>query len=146
MLDIPENLHPAVAQSLTTWHDMVERADLKALESIVHPEATFRSPMSINPYAPAEALVMALSTVITVFENLTYHRQFASDDGLNVVLEFSADVGDRSVKGIDMIRFDEQGLITDFEVMIRPFNGLQALGAAMAARIGDKLPSFKVRK
>ena len=38
----------------------------------------------------------------------------------NVVLEFSANVGDKSLKGIDMIRFNEQGKIVDFEVMIRP--------------------------
>ena len=145
MTEAPANLHPAVAESLAAWHVMVENVDLKALEKIVHPDATFRSPMSINPYSPAPALILALSTVITVFEEFTYHRQFASEDGLNIVLEFSAKVGDKTVKGIDMIQFDEQGLITDFEVMIRPLNGLQALGAEMGARLGEKLPSFKVK-
>ena len=140
-----DNLNPVVAISLKAWHEMVAKLDLAALEEIVHPEATFRSPMSINPYTPAPALIMALSTVITVFEDFTYYRQFVSEDGLNVVLEFSAKVGDKTVKGIDMIQFNEDGLITDFEVMIRPLNGLQALGAEMAARIGDALPSFKVR-
>ena len=145
MKTTPDNLNPVVAISLKAWHEMVAKLDLAALEEIVHPEATFRSPMSINPYTPAPALIMALSTVITVFEDFTYYRQFVSEDGLNVVLEFSAKVGDKTVKGIDMIQFNEDGLITDFEVMIRPLNGLQALGAEMAARIGDALPSFKVR-
>jgi len=81
--------------------------------------------------------------VITIFENFTYHRQFADDDGLNVVLEFSAGVGDKSLKGIDMIRFDADGLITEFEVMIRPLNGLQALGAQMGARLAQYLPAYK---
>lgn len=119
--------------------------DLQTLNSIVHPDATFRSPMSINPYTPAEALIMALETVITVFEDLTYHRQFCNKDGLHVVLEFNAKVDGKSIKGIDMIQFDTRGLITDFEVMIRPLNGLQALGAQMAARIGKEIPSYKVR-
>ena len=145
MKTTPDNLNPVVAISLKAWHEMVAKLDLAALEEIVHPEATFRSPMSINPYTPAPALIMALSTVITVFEDFTYYRQFVSEDGLNVLLEFSAKVGDKTVKGIDMIQFNEDGLITDFEVMIRPLNGLQALGAEMAARIGDALPSFKVR-
>ena len=78
-------------------------------------------------------------------KDFRYHRQFASDDGLNVVLEFSARVGDKRLKGIDIIRFDEQGLITEFEVMIRPLNGLQALGAEMGARLGQQLPGFKTR-
>lgn len=145
MMQAPDNLHPAVAKSLQTWHELVERRDLSALASIVHPQAAFRSPMSFNPYGPAPALVLALQTVIQVFQDFTYHRQFGSADGLNVVLEFSAKVGDKSLKGIDMIRFDEQGLIVEFEVMVRPLNALQALGAEMGARLGQHLPAFKFK-
>ncbi len=122
---------------------MVARADLSGLADIVHPDAVFRSPMSIHPYGPAPALLLALQTVVTIFQDFAYHRQFASDDGLNVVLEFSARVGDKQLKGVDLIRFNEQGQITDFEVMIRPLNGLQALGAEMGVRLGQHLPGFK---
>jgi hypothetical protein len=59
------------------------------------------------------------------------------------VLEFSARIGDKQLKGIDMIRFDEQGRIVDFEVMIRPFNSLQTLGDAMGRRLGNILPAYK---
>lgn len=143
MTATPDSLTPAVARSLLAWHGMVETRDLSALAAIIHPEATFRSPMAFKPYHSREAVVLILSTVITIFENFTYHRAFADDDGLNVVLEFSADVGDKSLKGIDMIRFDAEGLITDFEVMIRPLNGLQALGAEMGARLAQYLPAYK---
>lgn len=137
------NLTPAVAQSLATWHRLVQTRDMTDLAAIIHPQATFRSPMAFKPYRSREAVILILSTVITIFENFTYHRAFAGEDGLNVVLEFSADVGDKSLKGIDMIRFDEAGLITDFEVMIRPLNGLQALGAEMGARLAQSLPAYK---
>ncbi|HEV8691947.1 MAG TPA: nuclear transport factor 2 family protein [Ideonella sp.] len=143
MMQAPAHLHPAAAKSLDAWHTLVERKDLDALEAIVHPEAVFRSPMAFNPYGPAPALLLALRTVITIFQGFTYHRQFASGDGLNVVLEFSATVDDKQLKGIDMIRFDEHGRIVEFEVMIRPLNALQALGAQMGARLGQVLPSFK---
>ncbi|WP_423759703.1 nuclear transport factor 2 family protein [Burkholderia sp. NLJ2] len=140
----PLHVQPAVAKSLDTWHALIESKDLGALESIVHPDAVFRSPMAFKPYGPAPALLMALRTVITILENFTYHRQFVADDGKNVVLEFSASVGDKALKGIDMIRFDDDGRIVEFEVMIRPFNALQALGAEMGARLGQQLPAFKV--
>ncbi|KVP99323.1 polyketide cyclase [Burkholderia ubonensis] len=139
----PTHLHPAVAKSLETWHALVERKDLGTLDAIVHPDAVFRSPMAFKPYGPAPALLMALRTVITIFGDFTYHRQFGSDDGMSVVLEFSATVGDKQLKGIDMIRFDADGRIVEFEVMIRPLNGLQALGAEMGARLGQVLPAFK---
>lgn len=142
-MSIPMNLNPNVAASLRKWHAMVASKDLGDIASIIHPDATFRSPMAFKPYQSAQAVTLLLSTVIQVFEDFVYHRQLASDDGLSVVLEFSARVGDKHLKGIDLVQFDEAGLITDFEVMIRPFNGLQALGAEMGARLGHLLPTYK---
>jgi hypothetical protein len=52
-------------------------------------------------------------------------------------------VAGKQLKGIDLIRFDEAGLIVDFEVMVRPMSGLAALGEAMAKRVGGALPAFK---
>lgn len=145
MTEAPKNIHPAVARSLDTWHHMVASRDLSNLLSIVHPDAVFRSPMANTAYTSAPALMLALSTVIQVFEDFTYHRQLATDDGLNIVLEFSARVGDKQLKGIDLVRFNEEGQITEFEVMVRPLSGLQALGTEMGARLGDKLPAFKAK-
>jgi hypothetical protein len=54
-----------------------------------------------------------------------------------VVLEFSAHVGQLSVKGIDIIQFNAEGQIVDFEVMVRPANGLQALAVAMAQQLAS---------
>jgi hypothetical protein len=99
--------------------------------------------MAFKPYAPAPALLKILQTVVTIFQDFTYHRQFGSDDGLNVVLEFSATVQGKELKGIDMIRFDEEGRIVEFEVMVRPFNALQALGAEMGERLAQFLPAYK---
>ena len=134
------NLKPAVATSLAKWHHMVNGRDLSELATIVHADAVFRSPFAFTPYQPAPALILVLTTVVQVFESFTYHRQLASDDGLNVVLEFSATVGNRKLKGVDLIRFDEDGKITEFEVMVRPLSGLQVLGAEMGKRIGHPLP------
>ncbi|MDE2078458.1 MAG: nuclear transport factor 2 family protein [Burkholderiales bacterium] len=140
-----KKLQPSVAAALAQWHHMLETRDLSQLRSLLHDDAVFRSPMAFKPYVSAEAVTLILSTVIQVFSDFQYHRQFASDDGLSVVLEFSANVGDKSLKGIDMIRFDETGKIVDFEVMIRPFNALQALGAEMGARLAAYLPAYKAK-
>ena len=143
MLDTENRLHPEVVKTLARWHGVVENKDMETLADILHPDAVFRSPMAFKGYESAQAVILVLSNVIEVFEDFTYHRSFAGDDGLSVVLEFSAKVGDKSLKGIDMIRFDEDGKITEFEVMVRPYNGLQALGAAMASRLGHIIGSYK---
>lgn len=134
---------PAVAATLDAWHRMVASGDLGGLPTLLHPEATFRSPMAFKPYASAKAVNLVLTTVSSVFEDFVYHRELASDDGLDAVLEFSARVGDKQLKGVDLIRFDAQGRIVDFEVMIRPLSGLQALGEQMGPRIGPLLATFK---
>ena len=94
---------------------------------------------------PIAAVILVLNTAFSVFENFTYHRELATDDGLSVVLEFSATVGDKQLKGIDLIRFTEAGKIIEFEVMVRPMSGLQALGTEMAKRVGHQLPAFKAK-
>jgi SnoaL-like domain len=137
-------LHPAVARSLAVWHEMIQTRDLGALGTILHPDAVFRSPHGMNPYQSADAVTLALTTVIKVLDNFTYHREFATDDGLNVVLEFSASVEDKLLKGADFVRFDEDGRIVELEVMIRPLDALQALGQETGKRLGHKLADYKV--
>lgn len=135
----PQQLRPAVVASLVLWHDMVSRSDMSGLAAITRPDVIFRSPAVHKPYQSAPVLAVILGTVMQVFEDFTYHRELATDDGLSVVLEFSARVGDRELKGIDMIRFDSEGKIAEFEVMVRPLSGLQALAGEMGARIGARL-------
>jgi SnoaL-like protein len=131
-----------VHDTIARWHAMIASRDLAALPDIIHPDAVFRSPVAHTPYHGREALVLALSTVIDVFEDFTYHREFATEDGQNVTLEFSANVGGKKLKGVDLIKFDEDGLIVEFEVMIRPASGLMALGEEMGKRVGAKLKEY----
>lgn len=142
-MPLSDLLNPAAAISLQRWHQFVAAGDLSRLPELLHPQAVFRSPMAHTPYPGAQVVNLILNTVLKVFEDFTYHRELVSADGLNVVLEFSARVGERELKGIDMIRFDEQGKIIEFEVMIRPLSGLQALGAQMAERLAPFLNAGK---
>ncbi|MDR6917079.1 uncharacterized protein with FMN-binding domain [Pseudomonas sp. 3296] len=137
------NLHPNAAASLQQWHEMIRTADLSALPGLLDPHAVFRSPMAHTPYPGAAVVSMILNTVVKVFEDFAYHRELATADGLNVVLEFSANVGGKQLKGIDMIRFNETGKIVEFEVMVRPLSGLQALGEQMGQRLGAYLAASK---
>jgi hypothetical protein len=140
---LARELNPAAASSLTRWHEMVRARDLTALSTLLHADATFRSPMAFKPYRGAQAVALILNTVSAVFGNFEYGRRFVGDDGLSVVLEFSATVGDKSLKGVDLIRFDEEGRIVDFEVMVRPFNALQLLGSEMGTRLQPFLQAYK---
>ena len=136
-------LQPKAAATLAQWHELIASNDLHTLQQLLHPQAVFRSPMAFKPYAGAPVVSMILNTVSQVFEGFAYHRELATPDGLSVVLEFSARVGQRELKGIDLIRFDEDGKIVEFEVMVRPMSGLQALGDEMGKRLAPYLSALK---
>lgn len=122
-------------KAIARWHEMLETRDMSILNELLADDVVFRSPVAYSPYAGKQVVFFILSNVIQVFENFTYHREFLSGDGLNVVLEFSASIGEKKLKGIDMIQFNHQGKIIDFEVMIRPKSGLEALAVLMGQRM-----------
>ena len=122
-------------KSISRWHEMLESRDMSILNELLAEEVVFRSPVAFQPYPGKQLVFFILTNVIQVFENFTYHREFISEDGNNVVLEFSANVGDKKLKGVDMIQFNEEGQMVDFEVMIRPKSGLEALAVQMGQRM-----------
>lgn len=121
--------------AIARWHEMLENRDMQILNELLADEVVFRSPVAYQPYEGKAMVFFILSNVIQIFENFTYWREFYTEDGMNVVLEFSAQVGEKKLKGIDMIQFNSQGKIIDFEVMLRPKSGLEALAAQMGQRM-----------
>lgn len=118
---------------LALWHEIVASKDTSRLGDLLADDVLFYSPVFWKPKQGKMAAFIILNTVIEVFEEFTYHREWINDD--NWALEFSARVGEKQIKGIDLIAFDAAGKIVRFEVLIRPLNGLQALGMEMGQRL-----------
>jgi hypothetical protein len=96
-------------------------------------DVTFRSPAVHKPYHGKQQVDGILRLVATVFENFRYTAEWR--DGATTILFFEANVGDRELQGIDILEETDDGLVERFTVMIRPLSGLQAVAAAMAARL-----------
>jgi len=97
-------------------------------------DVVFRSPAVYKPYRGKAQVDGILRLVTTVFENFRYTAEWR--DGRTVILFFEANVGDRELQGIDLLEENDDGLVERFTVMIRPLSGLQAVAAAMAAKLG----------
>lgn len=137
-MSAPVSLSPAAAASLKKWHDMIAKVDLTELESIVAENAVFRSPVANSPYPGKKVVCIVLRGAMKVFQDFEYHRElFDTED--SVCLEFSATVGDKTLKGIDLVKFDADGKIVEFEVMVRPATGVMALGEAMKTTVGSAI-------
>jgi hypothetical protein len=118
---------------LQQWHQVVEQQDFALLMQLLADDVEFHSPTVWQPKQGKQVTAFILKTVIGIFKDFSYHRQFI--DGNSMALEFSAMVGDKQIKGVDLIRWNDQGQIDHFEVVIRPINGLQALLELMTAAL-----------
>ncbi|WP_327674835.1 MULTISPECIES: nuclear transport factor 2 family protein [unclassified Streptomyces] len=112
----------------------VEKDDLVAVEAMLAEDVVFTSPVVFKPY-PGKAITAAILRGVTrVFEDFRYVREIGDPDGRDHVLVFEARVGERKITGADFLHFDEDGLIDDFMVMVRPLSAAQALAEAMGAQ------------
>ena len=112
-----------------------EAKDFAAAEDLFADEVVFRSPAVFKPYEGKEAMGVVLAAVVQVFEDFRYTDQV--EDGDTAVLMFSARVGDKELNGVDILRFDTDGKITELTVMVRPLSGLNALLEAMGKKLAE---------
>jgi hypothetical protein len=137
-----ESLAPLPRQTLAAWHQFVATGNKDLLPPLLSEHIVFRSPFVQSPIPGRAATLLVLTTVAQIFENFRYHREFVAGPD-DAALEFSANIGKWQLKGIDLIRFDAEGKMLEFEVMVRPIKALQALGEAMGNRIGPELMRLK---
>jgi len=119
---------------MQAFRKAVEANDPDAIEALLAENVVFTSPVAFRPY-PGKAITAAiLRGVSRVFEDFRYVREINSADGRDHALVFVARVGEREINGCDFIHLDEDGLIDDLTVMVRPLSGAEALSEAMGAQ------------
>jgi hypothetical protein len=119
---------------MSSFRKAVEARDPDAMAATLAENVVFRSPVAFRPY-PGKAITAAiLRGVLRVFEDFRYVRELSGDEGRDHALVFEARIGDARVEGCDFLHFDDDGLIDEFTVMVRPLSAAQALSEAMAAQ------------
>lgn len=130
----PKFMNEHFTKTLSDWHEFVETRNAEILDEILDENVKFHSPFVWKPKDGKLMTAKILMTVTTVFENFKYVREIIGER--DCVLEFEANVGELTLRGVDLIKVNEDGKMIDFEVMIRPANALQALGMEMGKRLG----------
>jgi hypothetical protein len=136
------SLAPLPQQTIAAWHRFVASRNADLLSPLLAENIVFRSPVVQSPIPGRAAALLVLSTVVQIFENFRYDREFTSGTH-DVVLEFAANVGKWQLKGVDLIKFNDAGEMVEFEVMIRPLKALQAHGEEKANRNRPELMRLK---
>jgi SnoaL-like domain len=128
------------------FRSAVEQGNVDQASDLFHEDAAFRSPVVFKPYEGRDQVLKVLRAaeqVLDIGGAFRYVHQLEDPDDRVAMLEFATEVDGKLVEGIDTLTFDEDGLITELKVMIRPASALQLVAAKMAeefSRLGVGLP------
>lgn len=112
----------------------VEAGDHEAIRALLAEDVVFTSPVAFKPYPGRSITAAILRGVDRVFSDFRYVREISGADGRDHALVFEARVGDRRINGCDFLHMNEEGLIDDLVVMVRPLSAATALAEAMGAQ------------
>ena len=110
----------------------VQRGDVEAAAQLLAPDVVFHSPVTFHPFVGRDTVSGLLALVAQTFEDFRYTDELEAD-GAHALI-FRASVAGRELEGIDLLRFDADGLISDFSVMLRPLSALRPFAEAMAEK------------
>ncbi|HEY2217076.1 MAG TPA: nuclear transport factor 2 family protein [Solirubrobacteraceae bacterium] len=124
----------STASTAERFREVVERQDLAAAAELLAPDIVFHSPVTFHPFVGRETVTALLGEVAQVFTGFRYTDELEMDGGHALIFRAGVAGTDREIEGIDLLRFDEQGLIADFTVMLRPLSALVPFAQAMGER------------
>ena len=122
-------MKPAV---LRDWHAVMASRDVAALDLLLADDVVFHSPVVHTPQRGKAITSQYLQAAMQVLggPGFRYVREVWSDT--DAVLEFVNEIDGITLNGIDMIRWNSDGKIVDFKVMVRPLKAVNLLHQKMA--------------
>ena len=141
----------SVVENWITWAKGKMPGDrAESLETLLAEDVTFFSPVVFTPQKGKDITKMYLMAAFGVFGEVDGKDGKASSEkaqdndfayvkkvfsGHHAVLEFETTMDGKYVNGVDIITCNEEGLITDFKVMVRPLQAMNTLHAQMGAML-----------
>ncbi|MFT4658535.1 MAG: hypothetical protein ACI8V4_002727 [Ilumatobacter sp.] len=132
------------------WHRQM-RGNLEGgMDAVLHPDVVFLSPIVFTPQAGRDITKLYLVAAGGTLggeespdsqkassggskSGFAYTKQILQ--GNHAVLEFETSIEGKYVNGIDMMTCDDDGLITEFKVMIRPLQAVNLVHAQMKSML-----------
>ena len=117
--------------TLAVWHGIVKSRDTAALAALLADDVVFHSPVVHTPQRGRAVTMLYLRGALHVLNtrHFSYVREIVGAH--DALLEFVTEIDGLHVNGVDLIRWNDEGLITDFKVMVRPLKAINALHQKM---------------
>lgn len=119
------------SRPLDLWHNIVRTRDAGGLDVLLDDDVVFHSPVVHTPQIGKAVTTMYLTAAVHVFGNdsFRYVREVVGEN--DAVLEFETEIDSIVVNGVDMIRWNAEGKIIEFKVMIRPLKAINIIHEKM---------------
>ena len=116
---------------ISKWHEVVATQDQNLLKSILAENVTFYSPVVFTPQKGRSLTLLYLMAAAQVFNNksFSYTKEIISKN--HATLEFELNINEIKINGIDLITWNEEGMIIEFKVFIRPLQGVNVIHKMM---------------
>ena len=124
----------AQATTARRYREAVERRDLDAVGELLAEEIAFHSPVTFHPFIGRDTVRRLLGEVIEVFEDFRFTDELQMDGAHALIFRAGVAGAGREIEGVDLLRFDTDGLIDDFTVMLRPLSALVPFAQAIGER------------
>lgn len=121
--------------TLATWHRLVKERDLAGLDALLDEEAVFHSPVVHKPQVGKSITKKYLSAAFQVFFNESFRYVRELKGANDAVLEFELELDGIVINGVDMIKWNDAGRITEFKVMLRPLKAVNLIHQKMGAHL-----------
>ncbi|WP_137751484.1 nuclear transport factor 2 family protein [Sphingopyxis sp. L1A2A] len=127
------------AAGVAAWHAYMEGGgDPQTLREMLAENAVFHSPVVHSPQAGRDKVFAYLHAASHVLggDDFRYEREII--DGNQAMLEFATTLDGIHINGVDIIRWNNDGKIIDFKVMVRPLKAInkvwEKMGEMLAAQ------------
>jgi hypothetical protein len=123
---------------LDKWYGFMKSHDRAALWDLLHPDAVFESPVVHTPQRGRDITFKYLSSAVEILgvPSFRYLGEWHGDQG--AVLEFETEIEGIKINGVDLIKFDGEGRITNFKVMVRPLKAINLLHRLMGEQLAKQ--------
>ena len=118
---------------LHTWHEVARTRNVAGLDALLADEVVFHSPVVHTPQVGKKITKLYMAAAFQVFfnESFRYVREIVGPR--DAALEFQVEIDGIAVNGIDLIKWNDAGLIVEFKVLIRPLKAINLIHQKMAA-------------
>lgn len=120
---------------LAAWHQIVRDGNGSGIAALLADDVVFHSPVVHTPQLGKRITTHYLMAAVQVFFNPSFHYVREVVGERDAVLEFETTIDGVVVNGVDMVAWNDDGLITSFKVMVRPLKAIQLVHEKMAAML-----------